>query len=876
VDRLGPHIDFEDLEASFRCIFEDASDAIVVFEPASAAGGRIIAANNAACTLLDCSEGDARLIEIGDVVEPEDLPRLLAAQDAEHVKIRLAGRNSNPFDADARIRLLPGGTRAVLFLRPVPEEEAKVEERDLTWERKLLKQVIDSAPNLIYVKDRFGRYLLVNKATADLLGMDADELVGKSTLQYGFPSSFAQQRERLRQQDREILDTRREYHTEVEYRRPGQPSRWFSAIKTPLIDEDGSCNKILVVATEFTQRKLMEEALRESESQFRRLAEALPQLVWMARPDGFHVYFNQRWFDYTGTTMETSGGEMWSNLLHPEDYERTVAYWRHCLNTGEPYTIEYRFCGRDGQYRWFIGRALPVRNEKGEILRWFGTCTDINDVKIAQQELAKAAEQRRLALEGGNLGTWDLDISTNTTFWDERCRALFGRTEEALGIDRVFDTMHPDDRDAIRKAVADAIDPKIAARYDVEYRVVSPGAPTRWIAARGKAFFEGEGRFKHATRFVGTVQDITDRKNYEQALKAREREYKALAENTPEIIARFDRRFRHAFINEYGARVYGMAIEDIIGKSSKELGMPPEKVRFWEENFEEVFRTKRQKNVDFDFDSPTFGHQFLSSMFVPEFDEQGQVNSILAITRDITARRDVEEALKQTTQNLARSNKDLEQFAYVVSHDLQEPLRQVTGFVQLLARRYGDSLDPEAQEYMSFIEDGATRMRGLILDLLAYSRVTSAGQNIAPTDAGKALATAIQNLAGSINETGAVITSDALPVINADPVQLAQVFQNLIGNAIKFRGDKTPEIHVGVRQEKKIWLFSVSDNGIGFSSEFADKIFQLFQRLHTRDRYAGTGIGLSICKRVIERHGGKIWAKSTPGEGSTFYFTLPA
>jgi PAS domain S-box-containing protein len=234
-----------------------------------------------------------------------------------------------------------------------------------------------------------------------------------------------------------------------------------------------------------------------------------------------------------------------------------------------------------------------------------------------------------------------------------------------------------------------------------------------------------------------------------------------------------------------------------------------------------------------------------------------------------------QEELRQTADELTRSNEDLGQFAYVASHDLQEPLRMVTGFVQLLQKKYGGKLDADADKFIEHAVDGAKRMQTLINDLLAYSRVGTSSREPTPTDAGAAIKQALGNLRTSIEEASAEVTHGELPTVHADGGQLAQIFQNLIGNALKFRSASTPKIHVEACREDGHWRFSVRDNGIGIAPEFQDRIFLIFQRLHTRRQYPGTGIGLAICKKIVDRHGGQIWVESQSGQGATFYFTLP-
>ena len=242
---------------------------------------------------------------------------------------------------------------------------------------------------------------------------------------------------------------------------------------------------------------------------------------------------------------------------------------------------------------------------------------------------------------------------------------------------------------------------------------------------------------------------------------------------------------------------------------------------------------------------------------------------------EVERRKGAEEELERQVQDLARSNAELEQFAYVASHDLQEPLRMVTSYTQLLAKRYKDKLDSNANEFISFAVEGATRMGKLINDLLAYSRVGTHGNSLGPTDAKAILHEALANLLMAIKENEAVITHDQLPNVIADRGQMGRLFQNLIGNAIKFRNESPPQVHISAQQKEDEWVFSVRDNGIGIDPEFAERIFIIFQRLHTREEYSGNGMGLAVCKKIVERHSGHIWVESQPGNGATFYFTIP-
>jgi PAS domain S-box-containing protein len=280
------------------------------------------------------------------------------------------------------------------------------------------------------------------------------------------------------------------------------------------------------------------------------------------------------------------------------------------------------------------------------------------------------------------------------------------------------------------------------------------------------------------------------------------------------------------------------------------------------EHFETVRVTKSGRKID------------VSLTVSPIKNSAGVIVGGSKIVRDITARKRAEQSLADQAEELARSNVELERFAYVASHDLQEPMRTVQRFAQLLQRNLGKSLKADAQEFLDFMIGGVQRMQTLINDLLAYSRVGSQGGAFAPADCKEICANVLENLQASIESNQANVTVEPLPVVIGDATQLGQLFQNLLVNAIKFHGKRTPRIHVSVKEMPREWIFSVADNGIGIAPEYFERIFIIFQRLHTIEEYGGTGIGLAICKKIAERHGGRIWVQSVVGEGSTFHFSV--
>lgn len=346
-----------------------------------------------------------------------------------------------------------------------------------------------------------------------------------------------------------------------------------------------------------------------------------------------------------------------------------------------------------------------------------------------------------------------------------------------------------------------------------------------------------------------------------------ERRFRLLTDATFEGIA-VTEQGRFVDCNDQLARMLGYSREEIIGRDIASIVAPADRQRVLDsihggrETSEEQELVRKDGSVRY-------------------VEVHGQDASIgerrlrYTAIHDITDRKRDEVLLRQTAEELARSNKELEQFAYVASHDLQEPLRTVRGFVQLLQQKYSKQLDADADTFIEHAINGTERMQALIADLLAYARVGTHSREPVLTDATDAFRQALGSLTERINETEAEITHGQLPTVLVDPSQLAQLFQNLLGNAMKFRGDARPKIHVDACREGDHWHISVSDNGIGIDPQYHQKVFEVFRRLHSRQQYEGTGIGLAICKKIVERQGGRMWVESLAGQGSTFHFTLP-
>jgi PAS domain S-box-containing protein len=368
-------------------------------------------------------------------------------------------------------------------------------------------------------------------------------------------------------------------------------------------------------------------------------------------------------------------------------------------------------------------------------------------------------------------------------------------------------------------------------------------------------------------------RDANKRRQSEELVRRASLHSRSLIEASLDPLVTISAEGKITDVNEATVKVTGVPRDKLIGTDFANYFTEPENAR---EGYQRVF------SEGFVTDYPlTVRHaegQLTDVLYNASIyrDTDGKVLGVFAAARDITKRKQqVEEALRRRAEELARSNAELQQFAYVASHDLQEPLRMVASFAQLLAERYRGKLDADADEFIGYAVDGARRMQVLVNDLLEYSHVGKRAREFAAVDCEKILKTVLENLQKTLEETGGQVTHDPLPPVQGDHTQLGQVFQNLVANALKFHGSEPPRVHISAEQIKGEWRFSVRDNGIGIDLKHAERIFLLFQRLHTRAEYSGTGMGLAITKKIVERHGGRIWLESEPGKGSTFYFSLP-
>jgi PAS domain S-box-containing protein len=496
---------------------------------------------------------------------------------------------------------------------------------------------------------------------------------------------------------------------------------------------------------------------------------------------------------------------------------------------------------------------------------------------LAEQKLLASERRFRALIEWSSDGIALLDSDAKIRYTSTATVRILGYLlEEVLGRD-AFDFVHPEDCPFVR-AHFDGIRQSPGRVGSATFRALHNDGTWRWIEAVGTNLLAEPDM----NSVVINYRDVTDREQGRQELQRQTRLLQSILQSMSEGVIVADTGERFLIFNPAAERMLGLGATD--APSSEwpgryHLFLPDGATPHPVDQFPLLRAIRGETTTEMEVlvrppHAPDGLLMLVSGRPVP--DEAGDVIGGVIVCHDVTARRKAQETLAQCAEELARSNQELEQFAYVASHDLQEPLRMVSTFTQRLAQRYRGQLDPKADQYIAFAVEGCQRMQRLIEDLLTYSRVRTRGRTPEPVDSGAVLDRTLADLRPAIAEAGAEVTHDPMPTVAADPVQLGQVFQNLIGNALKFHSDQPPRIHVTARRDGGRWVLGVTDNGIGIDPQYFERIFVMFQRLHTREEYPGTGIGLAVCKKVVERHGGRIWVESQLGRGSTFYVSLPA
>jgi len=540
-------------------------------------------------------------------------------------------------------------------------------------------------------------------------------------------------------------------------------SLWLLSKASPIYDENGGLIKVIATSTDITLRKTSEQILQQSEEHFRTITNNIQNLAWIANVDGWIYWYNQRWYDYTGVTLEEMEGLGWEKVHHPDYIKKVKEFIKEALKKDEAFELTFPLRRHDGEYRWFLTRVLPLKDANGNIERWIGTNTDITVQKSFSEELEKKVTDRTVEL-----------------------------TERNIFIETLIDS---------------SIDLIIAFDKDLRYLIMN----------------------KAATQ--------------------------TLAEHFPDGV--IGKRMDEVIPNAHQSGAYANVLSALQGN---------------------IISQKEYKSF--------YGNKYFDVDFIPLRNEK-EVYGVMAISRDVTENVLAAEVLKTKNLALEQANAELESFNYVASHDLQEPLRKIQLFSRQIIQ--AENFSGRTLENFNRIIAAGERMQNLIESLLDFSRLSATELIFEPCDLNAIVADACDYLQLSIIEKQAVVEYKHLPTINASPIQLSQLFTNLIDNAIKYsRPQIKPHITITASiveggkidhpsaNQKEHHAIKIADNGIGFEQEYANKIFKLFQRLHGKNEYSGTGIGLAIVKKIVTTHNGFIVAESMPGVGSTFTIYLPA
>ena len=804
--------------------------------------------------------------------------------------------------------------------------------------------------------------------------------------------------------------------------RPDGEVRWLESHAQFIYAEDGRAERLVGVSTDVTEQRQAERALREREEEFRSIANSLPQLAWMTAPDGSIAWYNERWYDYTGTTFDEMKGWGWKSVHHPDHLERVTAKFVEAIAQGVAWEDTFPLRGKDGEYRWFLSRALPIRDPEGRVARWFGTNTDITE----QREI-EAARDRALAeakLERQRLydvfmqapaaitvleGPRHIFTVANPLYQElVGGRPILGKSvREALPelegqgffelIDRVFESGEafsaaellvrldrdgdgvPEDlfvdfvyqpmknrdgvpfgimvhavettervlgrrrieslaaeRSAILGQIADVVvttdtEGRItffnsaAAGIYGDMRIGIPmwdsAQPFALLASDGTRRTEDEVPLRRAVKGerilneewrVGradgsevvvlgsavpvyasdgtqlgaamTVRDITDQRRLQRQVEHERTRLQQILMEAPAAISVTEGP-DHVVVMQNAVSRQMIGGRDLVGRRARDVfpeidatGLPALQDRVYQTG--EPF-VGREVHVAFDRDGDgELEDGYFNFVYQPLYNEDRAVYGILThaveVTDQVIARRLVEqkaEELARLTQELERSNKELDQFAYVASHDLKAPLRGIANLTQWMEEDLGDRVTGDSREHMQLLKGRVNRMEALIDGILDYSRAGRVREKPERVDVGKLLTESIELLAPP-PETQVVVGA-GMPTITTERVPLQQVFMNLVGNAIKYNQRPGARVEITVHGLEGWYQFSVADNGPGIAPQYRERIWQIFQTLAARDKVEGTGIGLSVVRKIVEARGGRTWLDSEVSRGSTFHFTWP-
>ncbi|WP_438710246.1 PAS domain S-box protein [Aquimarina muelleri] len=663
-------------------------------------------------------------------------------------------------------------------------------------------------------------------------------------------------------------------------------------------DESGKPMGVFVTCTETTKKIMAIKQLQESEDRFRTLSDQTPMMVFMANKDAEVTYWNKSWLDYTGQTFEQAIGRSWDKIVHPNDYQRLLETYSISIEKRSNYTIEVRMKGKDGKYRWFLFSGGPHYLENQQYEGNVGSGMDIHDHKEALYELKNSKNEFQFVIEAAKLATFNYNPITNKFLCNERLKDWFGlKTKDNVDLSTAIASVAKKDQKRVKKAIQRSLEFSSGGSYDIDYTIIDPNTlQERMVRAKGSTLFNKD---KVAYRFTGILIDVSKESLANKKIKESEQRFKLLAKSLPIMVWTADVNGNLNYFNKVVYKYSGLQQGEIDNDGWLQIVHKNER----EEN---IKKWKNSIDTGNDF---LFEHRFKRndgkyrwqlSRATPQRNEEGKITMWVGTSTDIQdqklfAKR-LEKQVKKRTLELEQNNtylenmnKELQAFAYISSHDLQEPLRKIQTFASRIVSNEYDNLSDRGKDWFRRMQNAAQRMQVLIEDLLTYSRVNNTEIHLENRDLTAIINEVIEDLEEELKEKNVKIELAQLNKINIIPFQFRQLINNLLTNAIKFSStDRKPLIKISSKikygrdfeNEKLIanneyCYICISDNGIGFEPQYGNKIFEIFQRLHNRGDYEGTGIGLAIVKKVVDNHKGFITAIGTPKKGATFNIYIP-
>jgi PAS domain S-box-containing protein len=728
-----------------------------------------------------------------------------------------------------------------------------------------------------------GKVTDVNAATEAVTGHPRARLIGTDFSDYFTEPDKA--REGYRQVFRE--GAVRDYPLEVRHKDGHITPVLYNA--SVYKDDLGNVIGVFAAARDITGQKHAERAVRKSEQRYRSLIIATAQIVWTTDANGQVLEDMPSWRAYTGQSYDDIKGSGWAEALHPDDRAGTIEVWSQAVESHSLYETYYRMRRSDGEYRLMVARGAPVIEADGSIREWVGTCTDITEKNQAERMLKDLASRNKLILDSAGEGILGMDSSGRHTFANPAAARILGwEVEELIGREshpmwhhsRPDGSPYPEEECNIhassRYGVAHHESEEVFWRKDGASIPVEYTSTPVW--EKGKP-----------VGVVVTFNDITERRRTEEALRESEEKFRLLVDSAQDYaIIMLDPDGRVASWNAGAQRMKGYTSPEIIGRSFS-CFYPEEDIRAGKPARELKIASETGRFEDEGLRVRKDGSHFQANVVINAIrDKSGKLRGFSKITRDITERKQAEDEIKKLNEDLERRvvertteltavNKELEAFTYSVSHDLRAPLRHIHGFVDLLIQTSSQNLDDKGKRYLTTISKAASQMGNLVDDLLSFSRMGRAELKKHSIDLESMVYGVIDEMRYDLRERDIEWKVGTIAPVYGDPSMLRLVMVNLISNAVKFTRQRGKAvIEIGSYTEAGEDVVYVKDNGVGFDMRYVDKLFGVFQRLHSMEEFEGTGIGLANIRRIISRHGGRTWAEGALGKGAAFYFSLPS